>query len=480
MEDRYEQDNGFLYVELLLALKEKIVVILISFIVAAVVGWGVSSCLITPKYEASVNMIVNVRIETTENVTNDDISSAQKLVNTYAIIIKSNLVLNEVIKNLKLELPYEELYELVSVDSINNTQIMKIAVQNENAALAKQIVEEISKIVPDIVAAAVEVGSCKIVSQVTVGSKPISPDIQKNAIIAGLIGLLMSVCVIILKELMKNYIEDDLDIQKKIGIPVLGMIPDVDGSNGCDRKGNKTECQCPQKNLFVLDKNSPFAYVEAFKFLRTNMDFISSASGAKCILVTSAVAGESNSTTVINLAVTLADSGKSVIVVECNLRKPMLGRYLDLPPEKKGLSQVLDSNLSLEECIVSVEELRISVILAGMISSNPSELLNQAKMQEVIQSLKQQYDYVILDAPPVMVVTDAAVVGRMTDGAILVVRSRFAPANIVHLAKQRLEAVDIKVLGAVLSRYKPKKMRVHFGYAYEVYEYDYGQNKSGK
>lgn len=229
MENDYEQDDSFLFVELLLALKEKIAVILIALLATAAVGWGISFFLITPQYEASVNMIVNTRTDTTENLTNDNISSAQNLVDTYAIIIRGNLVLNQVIENLNLGLPYEELYEQVSVDSINNTQIMKIAVKNEDAVLAEQIVKEISKIAPEVITEAVEAGSCKVVSQVTVGSKPVSPDVQKNTIIAGLLGLLLSISIIILKELMKDYIVDDLDVQKKLGIPVLGIIPDVEG-----------------------------------------------------------------------------------------------------------------------------------------------------------------------------------------------------------------------------------------------------------
>lgn len=224
----------------------------------------------------------------------------------------------------------------------------------------------------------------------------------------------------------------------------------------------------------VLDRNAPFMFVEAYKTLRTNLDFVSSASKAKSIVVTSALPEESKSTTSINLALTLAGSGHSVVIVECDLRKPTLRRYLTLERGTKGLSSLLSGSATLEECLLKVESLGISVIHAGTIPPNPSELLNQERMRELIQTLKQHFDYVILDAPPVTVVTDAAVVGRMADGALLVVRSQYAPAKTVRLAKQRLEAVNVKILGAVLTRFNVKKSGWRSGYDYGD-KYGYGQ-----
>lgn len=229
MEENYEREYRLVFMELLMALKEKIAVILIAAIVAALAGWSVSAFLLTPKYEASINMIVNTRTDMTGNVTNDNISSAQNLVDTYAIIIKSNTVLNQVIDTLGLDTDYKGLYEQVSVNAINNTQVMKIAARSEDPEEAKRIVQTISEIAPDIVTSAVEAGSCKVVSQVYVNDKPISPDILQNTVIAGFLGLLIAIAIIVLLELMNDYIVDDVDIEKKLGIPALGVIPDVEG-----------------------------------------------------------------------------------------------------------------------------------------------------------------------------------------------------------------------------------------------------------
>lgn len=229
MDDNMEQEYGSVFVDLLLAIKEKIVLIIVVSFVAAMIGWTVSSVFITPKYEASVNMIVNTRTDLTVNVTNDNISSAKNLVDTYAIIIKSNTILNQVIENLDLDMSYEEIYNCVNISAINNTQVMKIAAQYKDSAIAAKIVETISLIAPDIITEAVEAGSCKVVSQVYIGKEPIFPNTRQNTVISGLIGTLVCVAVIVLRELLNDYIVDDYDIQKKLKLPVLGVIPDMEG-----------------------------------------------------------------------------------------------------------------------------------------------------------------------------------------------------------------------------------------------------------
>ena len=228
MDDNYERDYGLVILELLQTLKEKVALILAATILAAVLGWGFSAFLMPRKYEASVNMIVNTRTEIVGVVTSDSISSAQDLVDTYAIIIKSNKVLNQVIEKLDLKMSYEELSKQITVDPIRNTQVMKIAAQCPDAAQAALIVQTISEIAPDIVADAVEAGSCKVVSDVYSSSKPISPNIPKTAMMAAALAFLSVCALVVLQELFHDYIVDDADMERKLGITALGVIPDVE------------------------------------------------------------------------------------------------------------------------------------------------------------------------------------------------------------------------------------------------------------
>ena len=228
MDDNFERDYGLVVLELLQALKEKTALILAATILAAALGWGFSACLMPKKYEASVNMIVNARTEIVGVVTSDSISSAQDLADTYAIIIKSNKVLNEVISRLDLEMSYEELSKQITVDPIRNTQVMKIAAQCADADKAALIVQTISEIAPAIVVDAVEAGSCKVISDVYTSSKPISPNITENTFIAAILAFMAVCCLVVLQELFRDHIVDDIDLERKLGITALGVIPDVE------------------------------------------------------------------------------------------------------------------------------------------------------------------------------------------------------------------------------------------------------------
>ena len=228
MEDNYERGYGLVVLELLQALKDKVALILSVTILAAALSWGFSSFVMPRKYEASVNMIVNTRTEIVGVVTSDSISSAQDLVDTYAIIIKSNKVLNKVIDQLGLSMSYEELSKLISVDPIRNTQVMKIAAQCADADQAALIVQTISEIAPSIVADAVEAGSCKVVSDVYSSANPVSPDIPRNILLASALAFIAVCALVVLRELFNDYIVDDADLEKKLGISVLGVIPDVE------------------------------------------------------------------------------------------------------------------------------------------------------------------------------------------------------------------------------------------------------------
>ena len=228
MDDNYERDYGLVVLELLQTLKEKVALILAATILAAALGWGFSAFLMPRKYEASVNMIVNTRTEIVGVVTSDSISSAQDLVDTYAIIIKSNKVLNQVIEKLNLKMTYEELSKQITVDPIRSTQVMKIAAHCPSADQAALIVQTISEIAPDIVADAVKAGSCKVVSDVYSSSKPISPNILKNTAMAAVLAFLAVCALVVLQELFHDYIVDDADLERKLGITALGVIPDVE------------------------------------------------------------------------------------------------------------------------------------------------------------------------------------------------------------------------------------------------------------
>lgn len=240
---------------------------------------------------------------------------------------------------------------------------------------------------------------------------------------------------------------------------------------------SKKNRKSSRKLQIVASGEAPFAYVEAYKSLRTNLKFITNTSGASSFVITSAVPEESKSNTAINLAITLAQDGKRVILVDCDLRKPVLHKYMKTTRGRKGLTNVLAGEVELENSIIKFADVNIYALVAGIIPPNPTELLSSPAMEEVINKLKEQYDYVILDAPPVSVVTDAAILGNLVDGALLIIRSKYAAIDAIKLAKKKLEEVGVKIFGVVITRYDAKESNKKTGYSYS-YGYEYSREKA--
>ena len=204
-----------------------IVQIVAVAVAAALICLLVCMYALTPKYQASINMIVNARQDTTTTFTSDNFNSAKNLISTYAVIIKSNTVLNEVIDTLDLDLTYGQLYNMVSVTDVDSTQIMKVTVTDTDAKRAGEIVQTIADIVPDVLVEKVEAGSCKTVSDVSINPNKVFPQTKKYVMMAGLLGAVVVCGVLVLAHLLHDTVVDDEDVQKKLGLPVLGLIPEV-------------------------------------------------------------------------------------------------------------------------------------------------------------------------------------------------------------------------------------------------------------
>lgn len=214
--------------EVLAVVRQHILVVILATVIAAVAGFSVSRFLLVPQYEASALMIVNTRQDATANVTSDQINSATKLVSTYSIIIKSDTVLQQVINNLGLSLTYPQLQDRVTVSAVDDTQVMQITVRSDNPEWARQVCEQITQISPDVILESVEAGSVKLISQAAANPDPVSPNVMRNTAVAGLLGLVLTLGVIILREMLDNRIKTEEDVRKYLDMPVIGVIPDYE------------------------------------------------------------------------------------------------------------------------------------------------------------------------------------------------------------------------------------------------------------
>lgn len=219
---------------------------------------------------------------------------------------------------------------------------------------------------------------------------------------------------------------------------------------------------------------SPIA--EAYKTLRTNIQFSFPAGNLKVLLVTSSGPAEGKSTTCANLAITMAESGMKVLLLDSDLRKPAQHRTFGIP-NNKGLTNALVENADYKELIQNPGIKGLDILTSGPKPPNPSELLGSEKMKAFLEKLKADYDLIILDTPPVLPVTDAAVLSSLADGVVLVAAHGQATYDALYQAKASLEKVNAKILGVLLNRVPVSS---HGGYYYYYYYDDQGEKHKSR
>ena len=214
----------------------------------------------------------------------------------------------------------------------------------------------------------------------------------------------------------------------------------------------------------ILNKQSSFAVQEAYKTLRTNVRFYLKKSGCRRISITSSVAAEGKSITILNLAISLAEDGHKVLLIDADLRRPAQARLLVEKPVP-GLSNVLASLATEEEAIRKELYPNLDILFSGDVPPNPSELLGSDRMRQLIDAMSEQYDYILVDTPPINVVSDASIVTTLLDGVLLLVRQGETKRDMVKKAVANLELTGIKPLGFVLNGVELTSSK-SYGYGY--------------
>ena len=234
-----------------------------------------------------------------------------------------------------------------------------------------------------------------------------------------------------------------------------------------------------EERKFLLSAKDDFFLQEAYKTLRTNVIFsLTGESACKIITVTSSMQSEGKSITASNLGLSFAAADKRVLIIDCDMRKPKLGRLLQLSAPN-GLSNVLIEPQLLSSSVLQYQNTRMHVLLAGNIPPNPSELLGSKRMEKLLEEMKKHYDYIILDSPPINMVTDAVILANMTDGVLFVVRNGHSERGSVQHAVDQLEYANAKILGFVLNGVSAEAQGYgRYGryqrYGYRRYGYRYG------
>ncbi len=421
--------------------------------------------LVTPKYESSAMFYVNNNSlsvgDASFSISQGDISAAKSLVDTYIVILNSRACLNDVIDYASVDMDYEQLQDMISASAVNATEIFEVKIISEDPQEAETLAKAIAYILPKRISSIVEGTSANIVDNAVIPTEPCSPSYVKNLAIGFIIGLVLSLGVIILKEVFDVTIRDDEDITRCCEYPILASVPDMinPGHSGGEyygygQKKPKRHDQSANKKVNLVGKNINFMASEAYKLLRTKLQF-SFVDEITCpvIGISSALTGEGKSLSSVNIAYTLAQLDKKVLLIDCDMRRPSLAAKLPIA-KVPGLSNYLtgysDISMVVQKCSLE-DESSFDVIASGDNPPNPIELLSSKKMEKILEELKSAYDYIIVDLPPVGEVSDAMVAAKFVDGILLVVRQDYCNTVALSSAVSQFEFIETRILGIVMN-----------------------------
>ena len=463
--------------QMLTALLHKSWIIALISVVCAVLFLVGSIYLITPQYESSTTFYVNnstFSISSVGSISAGDLSAAQDLVNSYIVILESREALLDVIDYAGVNRSYGELRSMISAAAVNGTEIFKVVVRSPDPVEAERIANAIKHLLPNRIKTIIEGTSAKVVDSPVVATSPSSPSYPLNTVIGLLVGFLFSTLAVILLEFFDVTIRSEEDVQAVCAYPVLASVPDMTTQSkgvyyASSTQKKRMALQGPDKAPDFVGEGVSFAAAEAYKLLRTKLQF-SFADGRNChiIGVSSAMAGEGKSLSSCNLACSLAQLDKRVLLVDCDMRRPSLNSKLSIK-KVPGLSNYLTGQVQLNDVLqdYGTGETRFSVIAAGRNPPNPIELLSSVGMKTAMQIFRENFDYIILDLPPVGEVSDALVAATLADGILLVVRQNYCNSHSLRNSVEQFDFVGSRVLGLVLNCAEENSH--HYAYRYKGY-----------
>jgi receptor protein-tyrosine kinase len=436
-------------------------------VIGAVVGGAaalVASLLVTPMYTASTQMFVSSTQSTNPLDAFQGSQFSQARVTSYAQLIAGEEVATRIVDRLGLDLSPGDVGALIGATAETDTVIINVTVTDTSPERAQQIAAALGEEFPAFVAEleTSEDGSpapvkVTVTDRPEVPTTPSAPDTVRNVALGLLAGLLLGAALAVIRAYTDRTITDAAEASDVAGAPVIGAILR-------DEQLNKTH---------TIEGTGSARVAEDYRQLRTNLQFLNVDEPPKVIMISSAMPSEGKTTTVVNLGLALADAGRRVTVVEADLRKPKVTKYLGLVGGV-GLTNVLSGSADVEDVLQKHGTGDLFVIAAGPTPPNPGELLSSSHMFALLDKLRSENDFVLVDAPPLLPVADSTGLAVYMDGVLLSVRYGTTRREQLQQSAEMLQRVGARLLGIILNIVPPKvELATAYGYGYSYgYEAD--------
>ncbi len=435
--------------------------LIVAVVVLAVLAALAVSLSTTPKYAASTQLFVSTTgnaADTTSTAYQGGLFSQQR-VTSYSELIQGKQVAQRVVDTLKLPMSADQVASEVTASVKTDTVILGVTVTDASPQRARDIANAVSdqftKLARELETpqgSATPAAKITVVQQASLPTSPVVPQTTRNLGLGAVLGLLLGVGLAVLRDRLDNTVKDRREVVEATQAAVVGTVP--------------FDSDRPKHPLAGFGEGHSSS-AEAYRQIRTNLQFLDVDNPPRAMVITSAVPNEGKTTTALNLAFALGEAGHRVLLVEADLRRPRLAKYLQLV-ENVGMTNVLSGAAELDDVLQPTANPAVTVLAAGPHPPNPSELLGSSRLQTLLATLRSRFDYIVFDAPPLLPVTDAAVLTVHADGAILVARHGHTEREKLARAVENLRSVDGRVLGTILNMVPVKSSGYDYAYYYET------------
>lgn len=428
----------------------------LAIVAAGVVVGAVAlgySVLQTPEYSATSTLYVTSGTDDNTSTAYQGSLASQQRVTSYTKLVSSDAVVRQAIESANLGVSVEEAKADLSATSTTDTVLLNITATNASRDVAANLANAVSTAMTSYVArletpsgGGQPLAKLTLVTPASAGSSPVTPKTTRNVALGVVVGLLLGVLGVLARARLSNRIREEADIARVSDTPVMASIPSDD--------------LLTRKGLINFSEGATAA-AESFRKLRTNLTFTNVDNPPKIVLVTSAAAIEGKTTTAMNLAASLVESGQRVVLVDADLRRPQVNTRTGLVGDV-GLTNLLRGDGDLHDLVQPSAVDNLWILASGPQPPNPAELLGSKRAAGALSELASSFDYVIVDTPPVLPVTDAVVLSQWVDGTLLVVRSGSTKMGDLADAYTQLSSSQKPIIGFVLTDAPANKAR--YGY----------------
>ncbi len=432
-------------------------VTIVATIALAVLGSTIATILTTPMYQASTRLFISTAAASTLAETYQGNRFSQERVISYTQLLTGRTLAQRTIDKLSLDMSASELQANIRASAKPDTVLITVDYTDRSPVQARDIANTLSdEFVTMVRELETPEDGSKPDSRVVVEEKaaipesPVTPRPFRNLAVGVVLGLVLGTALAVVRELLDNTVKSEASVEEITGHGLVGSVP-LD-------KERRNEAA-----ISFESDNSPIA--EAFRKLRTNLQFLAVDDPPRVIAVTSSVPSEGKSTTALNLALALAEANYNIVLVDGDLRRPSIHKFLDLVGPV-GFSTVLSGASTLSESLQKTRFPRLTVLTSGAVPPNPSELLASQAARTLLAELKEEFDFVIVDSAPLLAVTDTAVLSTGADGVL--VMARFGEIKIDQLAHAVgiLQDVGARILGTVLTVVPIRGGSYSYNYSY--------------